>query len=86
MNRLPDDECITDVDLGSWLEIASKRGSFGSVDAILALKREKEALKCGRRRNDEGFRGKNNDDLLVQNIETTGGWRGISRGGSLDGR
>lgn len=74
MNRLPDAECITDVDLGSWLEIASKRGSFGSVDAILAKKRERDALLCDRRRDEEGVRSRNDDVLLVHNIVKAGGF------------
>lgn len=73
VNRLADAECITDVDLGSWLEIASKRGSSGSVDAILAKKRERDALLCDRRRNEEGVRSRNDDVLLVHNIVKAGG-------------
>ena len=35
VNRLPDLECTTTVDCGSWLAIASNIGSRGKVEAIL---------------------------------------------------
>lgn len=61
LNLLPDKECITAVDSGSWLAMASKRGSLGSVEAILnACPTREDAVR--RARIDAGARGGDEDE------------------------
>lgn len=70
-NLLSDAECITAVDRGSWLAIASNRANLGNVDAILVERKRKLVVQCnGEKRAD--WRKRDEVALLAQNIAEKG--------------
>lgn len=74
---------MTEVDFGSWFEIASKRGSLGSVEAILAEEKIENVAGCERVNDNEVDWRINNPALLARNIEIADRWKCVGHGCSI---